>query len=778
MASQTNHSGVQMTSNRGAPRARRAAFATLWMAALLAPPVIATEDAGVEIRWTAFGVPHIRASDEYGLGYGVGYAYARDNLCLLADEVLTVRGERARFLGRDAKSSSGLDNVRSDFFFRWLNDDARIARYLDRQPPQARQLLAGYAAGFNRYLASDGAERCRGSAWLRPLQETDMVRLVQRLQVGAGIGRFADAMLAAVPPSGQAAKPASAQAFDSTRDKNFAQEQGSNAIAVGGQRTENGKGRLLANPHFPWVGALRFYQMHLTIPGKLDVMGASLAGMPVVNIGFNQHLAWTHTVDSSSHFTLHRLTLNPDDPLHYQFDGQRQALSRTTLSIEVLEADGQLSTQRKDVYLSRFGPVVVRPGLLDWSERHAYALQDANLDNTRALQQWLSMNQALDLDGFKASIQDTQGIPWVNTLAVDDRGDALYLNASVIPNVSVRQLQTCALPELIAKGLPGLDGSRSACDWQQDAAAAQPGLVPGRHLPQLQRQDFVQNANDSAWMSHPDAPLTGFSPLISREGRALSPRTRYALDQLHQRAEQPLSEAFLQRLVTDNRVYLADLLLEDVLAFCASRPQPDDVKRSCAALADWDRHASLESGLGMLYFQHLVAALTQLDKSWRVPFDATDPVNTPRGLAWQRSEVATQLEQALAKAAGAVKATGLAQGTRWGQVQGARQGDTWIPVPGGDGQLGVYNAIQSQPRDAGRREVVGGTSYIQLVSFTDNGPVARGLLAHSQSSDPASPHYRDQTVLFSRQEWPVLPFTQQQIEADPNLQTLRLRARE
>ncbi|MGE8499819.1 MAG: acylase [Pseudomonas sp.] len=744
----------------------------------MASPVAMAQEPLAEINWTSFGVPHIRASDEYGLGYGVGYAYARDNLCLLADEVLTVRGERARFLGREGKSFSGLDNVRSDFFFRWLNDDARITHYLTSQPQEARQLLSGYVAGYNRYLATDGSESCRGKAWLQPLQEADMVRLVQRLQVGAGIGRFADAMLAAVPPGNSEQPPVTTPPLETKSDKDFAQEQGSNAIAVGGQRTENGKGRLLANPHFPWVGALRFYQMHLTIPGKMDVMGASLAGMPVVNIGFNQHLAWTHTVDSSSHFTLHRLTLSPDNPLHYLVDGQSQALTKTTLSIDVREADGRLSQQSRDIYLSRLGPVVVRPGVLPWDSQHAYALQDANLGNTRALQQWLSMNQARDLQTFQKSIQDLQGIPWVNTLAVDDQGLALYMNASVIPNVSPQQLQTCALPQLIAKGLPGLDGSRAACDWQRDASAAQPGIVPGRYLPHLQRRDFVQNANDSAWLSHPDAPLTGFSPLISREGRPLSPRTRYALDQLRQHGEQPLSEAFLQRLVTDNRVYLADLLLNDVLAFCASRPLPDSAGESCTALAAWDRHAALDSSLGMLYFQHLIAAFTQLDTSWRVPFDANDPLHTPHGLAWQKEAVATHLEQALSKAADKVKASGVAADTRWGQVQGTRQGDTWIPVPGGDGRLGIYNAIQSQPRAEGRQEVVGGTSYLQLVSFTKDGPVAKGLLAHSQSSDPSSPHYRDQTVMFSRQEWPTLPFTLEQIEADPNLQTLRIWAQE
>ena len=54
------------------------------------------KDVSADIRRTTFGVPHIQAADERGLGYGIGYAYAQDNLCLLANEVVTVNGERSK----------------------------------------------------------------------------------------------------------------------------------------------------------------------------------------------------------------------------------------------------------------------------------------------------------------------------------------------------------------------------------------------------------------------------------------------------------------------------------------------------------------------------------------------------------------------------------------------------------------------------------------------------------------------------------------------------------
>ena len=40
--------------------------------------------ASADIRRTSYGVPHIRASDERGLGVGMGYAYAQDNLVLFS----------------------------------------------------------------------------------------------------------------------------------------------------------------------------------------------------------------------------------------------------------------------------------------------------------------------------------------------------------------------------------------------------------------------------------------------------------------------------------------------------------------------------------------------------------------------------------------------------------------------------------------------------------------------------------------------------------------------
>jgi len=737
-----------------------------------------SQSASAEIRRTTFGVPHIRAQDERGLGYGIGFAYAQDNLCLLANEIVTVNGQRSQYFGAQQKTIEQRNNLTSDLFFNWLNTPEAVTAFWQAQTPQVRQLVEGYVAGFNRSLAesreTQGSAECLQAQWLRPITTNDLVKLTRRLLAEGGVGQFAEALAGAKPPMQSASVDDSqAPSFEmaAARMKSFALERGSNAVAIGRDQSANGRGMLLANPHFPWVGGMRFYQMHLTIPGKLDVMGAALPGLPMVNIGFSQHLAWTHTVDTSKHFTLFRLKLDPTDPGRYLLDGRSRPLEKTTVSVTTADKDGQLQTQSRDVYSSVFGPVVQWPGKLDWNREYAYSLRDANLSNDRVWQQWYTMNRADSLSALKSALQKVQGIPWVNTLAVDDKGQALYMNYSVVPNVSTAKLAQCSDPAA-GQELIVLDGSRMACAWDTDASAAQPGIYPASALPSLARTDYIQNSNDSAWMTNPTQPLTGFSPLISREGIPLSPRARFALERLGslQRSGKT-GVADLQAMVMDNRVYLAEAggLLDDLLQYCAAYSGDDaaTIKRVCLSMSQWDRTANLNAGLGFVHFQNIAAALQKVPGAWRIRFDPANPVHTPRGLHLRQPEVAKALHAALLDSAEQLNRAGLDGSARWGDIQVSGTGAQQTPIHGGPGALGVYNAMQVVPRGDGKREVVSGTSYLQVVSFEAQGPQAQGLLAPSESTNSGSPYRRDQTQAFSAKQWAVLPFTQQQIEADP-----------
>lgn len=187
--------------SRPMTRASLAAALVAFSIALQAQP--ASADASAQIRRTSFGVPHIVAKDERGLGYGIGYAYAQDNLCLLANEVLTVSGERSRYFGAKAKTFEQRDNLASDLFFTWLNTPTAVGAFLNAQPAPVRDLLDGYAGGFNRALAERRSQglppECGTGDWVRPITSQDLVKLTRRLLAEGGVGQFVEALAGAQP---------------------------------------------------------------------------------------------------------------------------------------------------------------------------------------------------------------------------------------------------------------------------------------------------------------------------------------------------------------------------------------------------------------------------------------------------------------------------------------------------------------------------------------------------------------------------------------------------
>ena len=104
---------------------------------------------------TSYGIPHITASSWRGIGYGVGYAYAQDNLCMLAEEFATVAGERSLHFGPKESAVLGferIDNLSSDTFFRSAIDLPKLRRGIATQGCAARDVIRGYVAGYNRLL--------------------------------------------------------------------------------------------------------------------------------------------------------------------------------------------------------------------------------------------------------------------------------------------------------------------------------------------------------------------------------------------------------------------------------------------------------------------------------------------------------------------------------------------------------------------------------------------------------------------------------------------------
>ncbi|MEA2392065.1 MAG: acyl-homoserine-lactone acylase, partial [Solirubrobacteraceae bacterium] len=727
--------------------------------------------------------------------YGYGYAFAQYNLCTIAEQYVTVRAERSRYFGPDKEYTQRgngftVNNLNSDIFWKQVSDSRVVDHLLARRPPfgpksEIKELVRGYVAGYNRYLRAAGGFRhlpdriCRGKPWVRPISIRDAYLRFYQLVLLASGDVAIDGIASATPPTGIGMAPPRLSAAQTARalarrlpDKDL----GSNAVAIGraGSR-DHRHGVLLGNPHFPWLGTERFYQAQLRIPGKIDVSGASLYGVPLVLIGHTKSMAWSHTVSTAYRFTPYQLSLIPGSPTSYLYDGNVLHMTSRRVTVQVRQPSGRLAPVSRRLYSSRFGAIFTSlAGVpLPWLPSTAFAFADANADNFRIFNHFIDTDRAQSAPQELRILKRYEGIPWVNTIVADRGGRALYADIGTVPNVSDAKAQQCntgigfGTTKLL--GLPVLDGSKSACNWGNDADAVQHGLFGPGHMPQLFRSDFVTNSNDSYWLSNPHHPLTGFARIIGDEKTERSLRTRIGLimtqarvDGSDHRGPAGFTRQDMQNMVWSDRQYAGELTRNDLVAMCrsfggnapTSSGPPVAVGTACNVLARWDLHENVGSRGAILFRRFWTHASGGNTSPFAHPFSEADPVHTPNTLDTTNPTVRTALGDAINDLRGAH----IPLDATVGSVQFVRRGRRHIPIHGGPGDPnGQFNAIHAPFHSgSGFAPIDHGSSFIQVVTWhAGHCPDARTIITYSQSSNPRSRYAADQTALFSRKRWVV-----------------------
>lgn len=808
--------------------------------------VVAPRPYKATIRWTAYGVPHIVADDYGNLGFGQGYAFARDNICTLADQIVKVRSERAAYFG----AGQGEANVTSDLGYLALQVVDFAKTVWSTMSADGRELVAGYAAGYNHRLAQAGPGglplACRNMPWVKPISAIDLLAYYQDLALYAS-GRQLRAYLArtVVPKSTarfeapswprilEQALPLPRQIAELARNLPDFQslDIGSNGWAIGAERSAGGKGMLLANPHFPWVGELKLWESHLTIPGKLDVAGAALYGVAGVLIGHNQHVAWTHTVSASRRFNAYRLKLDPKDPTTYLVDGVPHKMSMHTGTIQVKGTDGKMTSIQQDFYRTDFGPVAQVPAVGEWTSEQAFALRDGNEANGGLIDHWLGLAKTKSIAEVEQVLGSIQANPWTNTMATDDQGQVLFSDCNSTPNLSAQAMaeyekvlkdgSDIAVTLTAQQGVVLLDGSKSANDWVVEPGSRRPGLTPFAKTPHMQRTDYVFNANDSHWLSNPAQPLEGFSHMYGAEKSQRSARTRLNAQMLAEKTVDGASGTDgkftfqeLQDVVMNDRAWVAENLLADLVKRCTGQtevtwtlakdgslcqpdakdatcktapPQTFDIAAGCKVLAQWDGRL-LPASKGAVLFREWLSYTPKF--LYLYPFDAKNPLTTPNTLLGVPAQGPDPALIGIALAAQSLQAANLPLDVAVGDAQFTKKGDKRFAIHGGNNTEGAFNIIGWASADdtllkppffampyAGKSgslrkdgyPVNNGSSFMMIVEFTAQGPHAVALLSYAQASDADSKHWSDQTQHFADRKFRPMPFTDAEIKADPTL---------
>lgn len=676
----------------------------------------------VEILWDEYGVPHIFADDAAALFYGNGWAMMESHAELVLRLYGQARGRAAEYWGERY--------VDSDTWVRTNGIPARAERWYDEQIAHARAYLDSFVAGMNVWAEEHGESLPAELLQVLPVQSTDVLAHQQRgllftfiANPGAVMGA-ARAWQNAPRPQGTPGGSGDDASLATVRAALEAvPAAGSNAWAVAPTRSASGNALLLMNPHLPWSDLFTFWEVHLVTP-DVNAYGAATVGVPLLAMGFNEHIGWTHTVNTIDPYDIFELRLAGDG---YALDGVQHEFHVRMDTVRVLRPDGTMQVQPLPVRQSVHGPVIAQ------RDGQALALRVAGLDGANLLAQHWDMMRATNRASFEAALSRLQ-LPFFTVMYADRAGDIMHVFNGAVP-------------------------ARSRGDWQYWQ-----GIVPGdssatlwtrthdyHQLPRVVNpvSGWLQNANDPPWTTTIPFPLEpayfpaymapqrpmGFRPI--RSARMLAETPRMTLDRMVE-------------LQGSTRLQAADHLVSDVVA-AARRLQLPAAIEAADVLEQWDRTADADSR-GAILFAHFYRAM--LRQPWpsgsmfELPWTPTAPLVTPDGLADPR-----RAAEVLAQAAAQVRATHGAIDVPWGEVYRLRRDGVELPASGGPGELGSFRILDFSPvpGDSTRFVATGGDSFIAAVEFSS--PVrARILTVYGNSSRPGSPHRTDQFELFARKQ--------------------------
>lgn len=642
-----------------------------------------------EILWDSWGVPHIYSQDAKDLFKAFGWAQSASHGNLVLRLYGQARGRAAEYWGEEY-----LD---SDRYVRMMGIPARAERWYAAQTASVQSYLDAFAAGINAYAQENADQIDDQLKAVLPVNGVDVLAHAQRVIHFHFV--FNPERLA--------------------RGNNRA-NLGSNAWAIGPNRSASGNAMLLANPHLPWSDLYLWYEAQLKAPG-IDIYGAALVGMPILAIAFNDSLGWTVTVNTFDGADIYELELVDDG---YRWDNQVLPLTKEKQTILVKQADGSFRHEQLEILSSVHGPIVTQTG------NKAQALRVVGLNRPQLVGQFWQMAQAKNLSQFEKALQRLE-LPMFNFIYADKDGQIFYLFNGQVP-------------------------IRSQGDWQYWQ-----GVVPGdtsqtlwtkyhsyQDLPRLLNppSGWLQNTNDPPWTTTFPAVLKSqnYPPYLAptslgKTGKYF--RTQRSIGMLKEDEQISLEEMIDYKFSA--RLELADRLLEPLIA--AARQLGNELALQAAdVLENWDRQANADSR-GAVLFAYWAGTMPTADL-FATPWQEKAPLTTPTGLG-NRDKAVRVLEDTAAR----VKLVYGNLDIPWGEAVRLRHREENVPATGAPGQLGSFRVLYLAPTSQGNFRVFGGDSYIGAIEFSR--PVkAQVLNVYGNATQPNSPHVADQLPLYARSQ--------------------------
>lgn len=549
--------------------------------------------ASVRVDRDALGVPTVRGANRLDVARATGFVHAQERFFQMDLTRRMAAGELSELVGPDAISTDKANRIHR------LRAVAR--EVLARALPGERALLRAYADGVNAGLSALGArppEYLLLRSQPEPWRPEDSVLVIGAMFANdlanarrePDLGLMYDLLPAPLvdflrplgdqwdsPLLGGTTPPPSmpdpktfmlrgSRPTDVNRPPTVGEAwrpsglAGSNAWAIAGSHTADGRTLLANDPHLPLNVPNIWYRISLEWADargtRHRVTGASLPGLPYVAIGSNGHIAWGFTVafdDRSDMVVVEKDPAGRD--LYRTPEGPR----RFDHVAELIKVKGG-NDVRIEVLSTIWGPVFGtdghrRPLALQWQAHHPDAV---NLELGQ-METATTVEQALD-------IANRSGLPSYNIVVADDRGS---IGWTVVGRLPYRAGFDGRVPSSWADGTHRWDG------W----------LEPGEY-PRV-----VNPPSGRIWSAN-NRPVD--RPLLDRlglEGYIMGPRARQVHDDLMALPRSTPRDSL--RIQLDDRA----LFLERWRRFFLDQLRGDARRRQFRRLLEesWDGRASAQS---------------------------------------------------------------------------------------------------------------------------------------------------------------------------------------
>lgn len=679
----------------------------------------------VTIHRDDFGIPHIVGETEEDMAFGLAYAHAEDDFGTIQAVVAASRGQLARL----KPSMMALQNDFYTGMFR-INERASEA-FQERISPELKSLFVGYANGLNYYAALH-PEQVDGRFF--PVEPVDLMRgFTHKIPLFVGTGQELGRALNATPVESDASKKAvnpgqhsgkkgenERRAF-TYREEQVEQEEdsrwysdyamvASNAHAVSRIRSADGVHRLNVNSHQPWEGAVAWYEAHIKSKDGFEMYGATFAGSPLLFVGHNRNLGWTHTVNTPDLVDLYRLAID-EDASHYTVDGKKYELEERTVELTIDLFFFEIYIDRT-VYDTLFGPALK-------TDSGIIAVRVAGLeDHPLSAEQWYRTAKAENFPQWQNAME-AMAMPMFHTVYADAKNIAYVYNARL--PVRKKGMDYSAI----------LPGNTTEWMWQDYLKYAE---LPSVINPP---SGYVQNGNSTPFYTtnEPHNPARSDNEQFAYIENRLTNR---ALRSLELFGEDPsiTREEFL-RYKFDRKYHPSAPIYKEAVYPVLERFRPTNAleEEALEILRNWDGTAHPESEGAMLAFL-----------TWRPIWKAIVPDRKP-------IEEAPDPLQTFADAVDYLLDTGALDDPLQSR-QKLIGGDTVLGMGGGPDAL---NAMHMQDLEGWMnwkhpewQKIYAGDSFIMLVEFHPEGVKSFAAQPYGSSMREDSPHFDDQAPIFQK----------------------------